>query len=375
MKVSVLQENLAKGLNITARAVSTRATNPVLLNVLLNAEDGRLHVSGNNLELGITARVGAKVDQEGAITVPSKLISEFINQLPPERVDMEVDTATNTLKIICGTWTTEINGISADEFPAVPATDTENGIEIAAPLFQSMIDQVVFAAAKDDNRPVLMGVLVRFEGNRCVMTSADGYRMAMRTTQLEQSVSSPISVIVPARTLAELSRIIGGATGSMYISVAGSRNQVMFYVDNTDVVSQLVDGKFPDVEALIPKSSATKTTMQTSDFLRICRFTEIFARETNNTSRLRVETGGSGAGQVFMRSEAQEQGSSEGQIEALVSGGGVEIAFNVRYLIDVLAVMDNDQLVLETNTAANPGVIKPEGRSDFVYVVMPMSVR
>ncbi len=375
MRVSVLQENLAKGLATAARAVPSRPTMPILANVLLATEDGRLQISGNNLELGITARVGAKVDDDGAITVPARTLLELVNTLPPERVDLEVDERTHTLTVICKGTVTTIKGISAEEFPSVPVADTDTGVEIAAPTFQSMIDQVVFAAARDDNRPVLMGVLVRFNAEHASIVAADGYRMSMRTADLERPVAKPISVVIPARTMAELSKIIGSSTESMYISVAPGRNQIMFFVNQTDVVSQLIDGKFPDVEALIPKASNTRTTLRTTDLLGVCRRAEIFAREANNTMRLKIEPGSGGAGTLLIRSEAQEQGTNEDRIEGLVNGPGLEISFNVRYLIDVLGVMDTEQIVLETNTPANPGLIKPEGRQDFTYVVMPMSTR
>lgn len=375
MRVSVLQDKLAKGLSIANRAVSSRPSMPVLGNVLLSTEEGRLSISANNLELGITARIGANVEAEGAITVPARILLDLVNTLPPERVDLEVDSSTNTLTLRCNATVTNIKGIPATEFPAVVTDDDDVSIEVAAPVLESMIGQVVFAAAKEDNRPILMGVLVRFEGTRFTMIAADGFRMSLRSTPLDTAVSQPLTLIVPARTLSELGRIIAGDEGKVLISVSPNRSQVMFHLESADVVSQLIDGRFPDVEGLIPKSSATTTTVQTLDLLLACRRSEIFARESNHTMRLRIEPGDGETGQVVVTAQAQERGDNEASLDALVRGGGLEISFNVRYLIDVLSVMDAEQVVIETNAVSQPGLIKPVGRDDFLYVVMPMSIR
>lgn len=375
MQVSVLQDKLAKGLSIASRAVASRPSMPILGNVLLATEDGRLSISANNLELGITCRINASVDVEGAITVPARTFLDFVNTLPPERVDLEVEPDSATLTMRCNATVTNIKGIPADDFPAVVAPDEEAAIELPAATLASMIEQVVFAAAREDNRPILMGILVRVDSEKLAMVAADGFRMALRTAALELGAPRPMSFIVPARTLGELGRIITGEEGSVHMALAPGRNQVIFRVADADVISQLIDGKFPDVEALIPKASSTTTTLQTLDLLLACKRSEIFARESNNTMRLRVEPGSGNSGQVIVMATSQERGDNEGSLEATVKGGALEISFNVRYLIDVLNVLNADQVTLETNTTSSPGLIKPAGRSDFVYVVMPMSVR
>lgn len=375
MRVSVLQENLARGLSIVTRAVPGRPQNPILSNVLLATEDGRLKMAATNLELGITMRIGAKVDSDGGIAIPARTLSDLVNTLPPERIDLELDPRTNTLNLRCGTFVANIKGVDAEQFPVVPVGDADTGVELPAPLFRTMIDQVVFAAAKEDNRPILMGVQARFDGTRFTMVSADGFRMALRATTLEVPVGGPLSLIIPAKALSEVSRIAGNDESKVYISVAPSQNQVMFHLDDVDIVSALIDGKFPDVENLIPKNATTTTVMQADDLLLACRRAEIFAREANYTTRLRIKPGDNRTGQVIVTAQSQETGDNEGTIDANINGQGLEVAFNVRYLLDVLAVMDADQVSLETSGAAAPGVIKPAERNDFVYVVMPMSVR
>ena len=376
MRVSVLQENLAKGLSIVTRAVGSRPSLPVLGNVLLASEESRLKLSATNLELGITTWIGAKVESDGAITIPARTFFDLVNTLAPERVDMELDARTHTLNMRCNATTANIKGIDASEFPVVPEAETDSGIAVPADTFRQMIDQVVFAAAKEDNRPILTGILAKFDGATLTMAAADGYRLAVRTATLESPVSQPISLIIPARTLAELSRIITENDTTVYISIPPGRSQVMFHLESVDIVSQLIDGKFPDYEQIIPKQHNTTTQIYTSDFLFACKRSEIFARDAANTSRVRITPGESNTvpGQMHVMAQSQEKGDNEGVLDAAVDGPGLEISFNVRYLIDALSAIAEDQIVLETNGSSSPGVIKPAGRQDTVYVVMPMSV-
>jgi DNA polymerase-3 subunit beta len=376
MRVSVLQENLAKGLSIVNRAVGSRPSLPVLGNVLLASEESRLKLSATNLELGITTWIGAKVESEGAITIPARTFLDLVNTLSPERVDMELDARTHTLNMRCNATTANIKGIDASEFPVVPEAEADSGITVPADTFRQMIDQVVFAAAKEDNRPILTGILAKFDGATLTMAAADGYRLAVRTATLESPAPQPISLIIPARTLSELSRIIGENDTSVYISIPPGRSQVMFHLESVDMVSQLIDGKFPDYEQIIPKVHNTTTQIYTSDLLFACKRSEIFARDAANTTRVRITPGESNTvpGQMHVMAQSQEKGDNEGVLDAAVDGPGLEISFNVRYLIDALSVIAEDQIVLETNGSSSPGVIKPAGRQDTVYVVMPMSV-
>jgi DNA polymerase III subunit beta len=376
MRVSVLQENLAKGLNIVSRAVASRPSLAVLGNVLLSTEEPRLKLSATNLELGITTWIGAKIESEGAITVPARTLADLVNTLPPERVDMELDERTQTLNIRCGTTTANIKGIQASEFPAVPEAEADSGISVPAEAFREMIDQVVFVAAKEDNRPILTGILAKFENNVFTMAASDGYRLAVRTASLDGAGAKGMSLIIPARTLGELSRIISETDATVYISIPPGRSQVMFHLENVDIVSQLIDGKFPDYDQIIPKKHSTTIQVYTGEFLRACRRSEIFARDAANTTRIRITPGESNTvpGQMQIMAQSQEKGDNEGILDATVDGPGLEVSFNVRYLIDVLGVIMEDQIVLESNGSASPGVIKPMGRQDFTYVVMPMSV-
>ncbi len=375
MRVSVLQENLAKGLSIVNRALTSRPSLPVLNNVLLSTEDARLKLAVTNLELGITAWIGANVDVDGAITVPARTLLDFINTLPPERIDLELDPRTQTLKVKCNSTTANIKGIEAGQFPAVPEAEADTGTAVSAPAFQEMINHVIFAAAKEDNRPILTGVLTKFEGSTFNMVATDGYRLSVRTTQLETPVSKATTLIVPAKTLAELGRIISEDDNVVYVSIPPGRNQVMFHLDKVDVVSQLIDGKFPDFDQIIPKAHNTVTRIYTHDLLQACKRAEIFARDASNTMRVRVTPSQSNQtpGQLSIAAQSQEKGDNEAVLDVAVEGTGIDIAFNVRYLMEALNVIPEEQIILETNGPSSPGVVKPVGRDDFTYVIMPMS--
>ncbi len=376
MKVSVLQENLAKGLSIVGRAVPTRPTMQVLGNVLLETEEGRLKLAATNLELGITAWIGARVEEDGAITVPARTFIDLVNQLSPERVDLDLDVRNLTLKVHCGATNSNIKGIDSNEFPLIPQAGEAPGIAIPGAVLREMITQTVFAAATDDNRPILTGVYTRLSADNIVMAAADGYRLSVRTAPLEIGTPRPTELIIPARTLAELSRIISDDDEEVLMSIPQGRNQVIFHLKNVDVASTLLDGKFPDYNAIIPRSFTTSTVAYTADLLRACKRADIFARDVNNNAKVSVipaETP-SAPGIVRLSATSTERGSADAIVDATVEGDRQEISFNVRYLIDVLNVIREEQVVLQSNGPTAPGVIKPVGRDDFVHVIMPMSI-
>lgn len=388
MKVSCLQENLAKGLSIVGRAVATRSTLPVLSNVMLATDGSRLKLSATNLEIGIVCWIGAKVEEDGSITVPARLLTDFINSLPPERIDMELTVRTQTLNLKCARFEANIKGIDAQEFPLIPtagesANQQIGKISLDPSMLRQMIDQVVFAAATDESRPILTGVLAKFQEEQLTLAAADGFRLSVRTAHLPEPVPEPVTVIVPARALAELSRICGehGRTVGgeqeqpIEITITPARNQVLFHTANVDLVSQLIEGNFPDYNQIIPKSYTTRTVVSTSDFLKAVKTANIFARDAANIVRLEILPGGELApGRVILMATSAEVGDNVGEIDAMIEGEELEIAFNAKYLIDVLSVVDAAQVVLETTSASSPGVIKPVGSENFTHVIMPMHI-
>jgi len=337
-------------------------------------DNGRLKLSATNLEIVITCWIGATIQESGATTVPARTFAELINTFPADRVDISLNKTTETLHVSCGKVQANIKGISADEFPVIPEPDQENRVRMEPAVLKRVISQVAFAAASDDSRPSLTGVSTTFEGNRVIMAATDGFRLSVRSAHIAGYVERPYNVIVPARALNEVARILSDDLEAVYISMPSGRNQIIFDMDNVLLVSQLIDGKFPDYQPIIPQRHNTRTVLGTADFAKACRTADIFARESSNTARVSVEPGdGLSSAYATIAANSKETGDNVAQIDASVEGMPVEIAFNVKFMSDALSVIDTPQVALETTSANEPGVLKPVGDNDFVHIIMPMN--
>ncbi len=375
MRVSCLQENLAKGLSIVGRAVATRSTLPVLSNILLATDQGRLKLSATNLEIGITCWIGAKVEEDGAMTVPARTFVDLVSALPAERVDMELVVRTQTLNLKCGRFENNVRGIDATEFPLIPTADDDKAIRIDPEVLRTLVNQVVFAAATDESRPILTGVLARFDNDKVTFAASDGFRLAVRTAPLLEPVPAPLSVIIPARALAELGRISGDQEDPVTINITPSKSQVLFHLDHIELVSQLIDGNFPDYTQIIPKKKETRTVVGTAELLKACKAANVFARESANIVKLTIEPGSELApGHITVQATSAETGDNVGEMDATVEGTPIQIAFNVKYLIDMLSAANAAQVALETSTPSSPGKFVPVGDDSFLCVVMPMHI-
>jgi len=377
MKVSCLQENLAKGLAIVGRAVATKSPLPILSNVMVSTDQGRLKLSATNLEIAIVAWIGAKVEEEGATTVPARLFSELVGSLPNERVDMELNVRTHTLHVSCARTEANIKGMDAADFPPIPSETSESSarVTIDAALLREMISQVAFAAAADDSRPVLAGVLMTFGDSELTMAAADGFRLSVRTVTLPTTVREPLSIIVPARTMMEVGRILADEKDPVDIVVTPNRSQIVFHLATVDVVSRLIEGTFPNYKQIIPQSYETRMVLPTTEFLSATKRASFFARDAANIVRLTVAPSEETApGRVTITANSAEMGDSRSDLDAQVDGQSITIAFNARYLIDVLNVVGTQQVALEMKTPSSPGVVRPVGADGFLHVIMPMHV-
>ncbi len=373
MKVSCLQENLAKGLSIISRAVASRSTLPVLGNVLIATDQGRLKLAATNLELAVTCWIGAKVDEDGATTVPARILSDFVNSLAPERIDMELNVKTQTVHLKCARYDANIKGIDATEFPIIPSIGDGKRISLEPETLREMIEQVTFSAATDESRPVLTGVVAKFEKDKVTFAAADGFRLSVRHATLSAPVDQPITVIIPAKALQEVGRVSGDQEDPIEMAVTENKSQVLFKLTNIEIVSQLIDGVFPDFTRIIPESHATRTVVNTAELQNAVKASSVFAREAMNTVRVQIAPKGEmGAGKMTMTATSAESGDNVGDIDATVDGEPVEIAFNARYLADVLSVLHAPQVAIETSGSSSPGVIKAVNRDDFTHVIMPM---
>jgi DNA polymerase-3 subunit beta len=373
MKVSCLQENLARGLSIVSRAVAPRSTLPVLGNILVATDEGRLRLSATNLEMGISCWIGANIEEDGATTVPARTLVDLVNTLPNEQVHMELAVRTQTLNVRCGSFNNDIKCIDAQEFPPLPPGELDGGLELDLEELKEMIHHVVFAASTDDARPVLTGVLVEISDGELSLAAADGFRLSLCHSRLNTPDSGPVRAIIPGRALSELARVADDDAEGVTMILPPNRGQVVFRTDDIEVVSQLIEGTYPDVKGIIPNGYATRAVLPTSSFLKACKAADIFAREAAHSARLKITPGDElEPGKLEISATAAETGSNETVVDATIEGDELEIAFNVRFLIDVLSVVDTPNVALETNNASSPGVMRSVGRDDFLHVIMPM---
>ncbi len=379
MKIVCSQEQLNRGLNIVGKAVSTRTTLPVLNNILLATDNGQLKLTATNLDVGITYWLPCKsVETEGAITVPARLLQEFVSSLPNDLITFTVDPSNYNVHLTCARFEANIRGIDAEEFPNLPQLSGAPLVTMPATLLRDMITQVSFAASRDDNRPVLAGVLLGFQGQQVTMAAADGFRLAVRTAELEQAVGSEgeVRIIVPARAMEELARVLPEATGDdaqVEITVTPNRNQVLFHAGTLNVTSRLVDGNFPNYTQIIPSKWTTRTVATTTELQKAMKIASFFARDNASVVKLTTMPAGElEPGMLTITANAAEVGDNESRLDALIDGPEGQIAFNARYVMDVLGVINTAQVAIETQTPGAPGVFKPVGSDSYLHVIMPM---
>lgn len=376
MKLSCLQENLSRGLAVVGRAVAARTTLPITNNVLLVTDNSRLKLVATNLEMAISYWLGAKVEEEGAITVPARLLTEFVNSLPNDRIDINLSPKTKALELKCARFEARISGVDAKDFPPIPSVDGAITTKVEVDALRQAISQVAFAAASEESRPVLTGVDAQFDKNELTLAAADGFRLAVYKLPLAAPVAQKAEVIIPARILTELNRLMGDGEESVEIIVNPNKSQALFRLKNTELVSQLVQGTFPQYAQLIPQSYKTRVVVEVAEFLRATRTASIFARDGSGIVRLLVAGGGElGPGRLTVSARSEEVGDDVGEIDATVAGEEAKIAFNGKYLIDVLGVLKEPQVALETTNPSSPGVIRPVGVDNYIHVVMPMFVQ
>ena len=374
MHLNCLQENLRQGLSIVQRAVATRTTLPITQHVLIASDAGRVKLSATNLEIAISTWVGAEVEAEGGITIPARLLNDFIGSLEPQTISVKTLEAGTGIEIKGDRTNATMHGADAGEFPPIP-TPTEGVVtQISSKALRDAIRQVVFAAAFEDSRPVLTGVNLHFEGEQVTLAAADGFRLAVHRAPLLKPVEEELTAIIPARTMTEVERLIEGDM-PVDLVVNPQRSQVLFRMRDIEIVSQLIQGTFPNYNQLVPTSQDTRAVVDLAELRRVTRTASIFAKDGSGIIRLRMEPGENAPGHLTVSSRAEEIGDSEGQLEAQVEGAEGRIAFNSRYLTDVLGVLEKEKVALEMTSPSSPGVIRPVDDDAYVHVVMPMFVQ
>ena len=433
MRLSCLQENLSRGLGFVASAVPARTTYPVMQNVLIATDNARLKLSATNQEIAISTWIGAQIDEEGTVTVPARLLTEFTNSLPAERVDLRYTEQPVGMSVQCARFSAQINGAPANEFPPIPTVDTGVAGRVDTKVLTDAIRHVGIAAATEDSRPVLTGVKVEITGDKFTFAAADGFRLGVYNGRLIEPLSQDVEFIIPAKALSEVSRLAGNQPDPVEFTVASppnpdqanssNPNQALFRLNNIEVVANLLQGTFPNYAQLVPQQFENRTVVHLEEFIRATRAASIFARDGSGIVRLMINAASDAAdnaagdaasdaaddaasdaagdaasdvaddaasdaagdaasdavhpegGKMLVLSRAEEVGENQGEIDAKIEGGEAKIAFSSRYLTEVLNVLETNQVALETNSPSSPGVIRPVGDDKYVHVVMPIFVQ
>jgi DNA polymerase-3 subunit beta len=361
-----MQENLARGLQVVSRAVSSRSTLPVLGNVLLRTEDAGLKLTATNLEIGLTCWVPGRIEADGALTVPARLLTDVVASLPAgERVELDGDGT--TLRIRAGRQHASLRGIDAEEFPVIANTGERPTTRISQRALRTALGEVTFAAASDEARPILTGVLTRFEGDHLTLAAADNYRIAVKTATILDPVEDT-SVVVPARTYSELERLLADSDDPVELILAPGKNQVVFHLEGIDLVSRLIDGQFPNYQQVIPTSHTVHAEVDREELYRAVKFSGLIAASSANVIRIHAESDG---GSLTIAAAA-DVGDTEGEVEAIIEGEAVTVSFNVRYLEQALANLSAERLGLDFSGPLSPGVLRPVDDTSYVHVIMPV---
>lgn len=380
MKVYCKRKDLYEGVQTVGRIVSGRSTLPILSHILLQADEGRLRLVATDFEVGMDLSIPATVSAEGAVTVPARVMTDILASLPDSEVTLSVDE-NNVMQLTCLRSDYVIRGLPAQDFPKLPEVQGGRAVELEQALWKSIINETIFAVSTDETRALLTGTLTLLGDGMVKMVATDTHRLAVSTTPAPGVVADAEEgsegVIIPARALRELSRVLSDAAGPT-LEVQITRNQVLFRLDGFMLVSRLIDGQFPSFERVIPKEHQKQVVVNTQDLLAaLRRACSILPRDSANRVVLRTVSDGL----LDITAEAGELGRAHEQVEATREGDAVEIAFNGRYLIDMLSICEAESVVLEMTGSLNPGVVKPvlgedapEGRT-YLYVLMPMAIQ
>ena len=377
MKVSCLQQNLNRALSIVGRAVASRSNLPVLQNVKISTESEMLVLTATNLDIAITTRIGAQVEQEGAITIPARLLTDFVNSLPDDRIDIELSTDPLSVSRKCQRFEANINGTDPEEFPPIPTVDEGSTIKVDPQTLRETIAYVAFAAATEDSRPVLTGIKAEIEDDRFTFAAADGFRLAIYEGTLSEPMAEPMEFIIPARAMQEVGRLIGSDNSEVEFTVTSSGTHALFKMGTIEIVSQLMPGSFPNFRSLIPESHKNRVVVSQTDFMRAVKTSSIFARDGSGIVRIQIQDEEDKKG-LSVASRAEELGDNFGEIDGTIEGEIDEesrIAFNNKYLSEVLDVLGDGEIAFEMTSSSSPGVIRALDKDGYTHVIMPMFVQ
>lgn len=361
MKLKVTQENLNRALSSVARVANSRGTLPILANILIKTSNNRLSLSATNLDIAITHYIGAKVSQEGLITVPARLMQDFVGSLPNGVIELKLDE--NKLHVTTDQYKSVVNGIVADDFPVMPAIKSGKTWTIKSGLFKKAMQQVVFAASSDETRPVLTGVLITTTGGKLYMAATDSYRLAEKQIAPNKQ---DVNMLIPASAMHELLRVLGDEDEEL--SVTHDDQQALFQVGDIELVTRLVDGKYPDYRKLIPQSFEVEATLKRADLINVAKVSSLFARESAGSVTITVDAE---TNQLSIHSVASQLGENTATAPTKATASG-SITVNSRYLLEALGVMSGEEATFSFNGKLEPTLLKDPKAPEYLHIVMPL---
>jgi DNA polymerase-3 subunit beta len=379
MKFSCTQENLNQGLSVVSHIASRNVNLPILGNVLVKCDDKVMRFMSTNLEIAVSCTVRGKIEDQGEFTVPSKLFADYVSLLPKERVDVHQEG--NVMVVACGSYQTKLNGIPASEFPLIPSVEGKQKFSVKIGDLRRAIGQVLFAVAPNESRPEISGVLFKFlpagGGTELVLAATDSYRLAERTVPVTASGNAPkepVSVIVPARTVAELMRILGvfrdAAGGADSVDIDLGENQVLFVLDNVELISRTIEGKYPDYRQLIPDRFDTEAVIAKDDLARAVKTASLFSRTGLND----VHVSFSPDGKVALKSLNSQTGEHAVELDGTIKGKENAVTVNFKYFLDGVNNIEGDDVAVQLIDGMSPCLLRAAGKdkSDYLYIVMPI---
>lgn len=362
MKISVNQEELSKTISIVQRSISSRTTLPILTGVLLKAENNKLIVSGTDLELGITTNINCNVESEGSIVVTSRLFGEIIKKLPNTNIEIESDT-NNNIKIKCNDSKFNILGQNPEEYPEIPSVKNQDSFFIEKDLLKNMIKQTIFATSLDETRTILTGALLEIENNMVSIVALDGYRLALKRVKINSDRNT--KVVIPRKTLSELSKIIDENDDKINIYI--TENHIVFKIGKTIMTSRLLEGQFLNYEDIIREDYKTLLRLKTKEFFDSLERASLLAREgKNNLVKLKIFK------DIVEITSKSDFGDVLESVKANVEGVEIEIAFNSKYLLDGIKVIDSEEIEIKLMGSVNPCIIKSKDDPNYTYLVLPV---
>ena len=365
MKVICARKDLFEGVQTAGRAVSPRTSLPILGNLLITSEEDKLRIAATDLEIGMECVVEANVQEQGAMTVPARVLTEVLAALPDTDVALSSDES-NTVNLKCGTSDFSILGLPPEEFPKLPEVREEVTLTIEHDALREGIRKTIFAISPDESRAILTGILMQVGEDGLKLVSTDTHRLSLYDCPVVKREGA-VNAIVPGRAMNELTRIVPEGAGTVQVSISPS--QVMFRVGSTILISRLIEGQFPNFQKVVPTEFNRKFTVPTEPWLSSMRRVAIVARENSNRTIVRTE-----GGTLILTAESGSVGKAHEEVEVIKEGDDIKMAFNAKYLLDVLGVVDTEAVEMELGGETSAAIMRPQGQDTFLYVLMPMQL-